>query len=123
MPYIKFTKGASTFTFSCGRVYPTYDPAQVNVPVNYSDGGQLYAYDKGIAEQYFYLSYERLNSTDHANFSSWLETVAVGPKYAFTMTDEDGVDHTVRLMDTRNPLRAVGHNKYTGTITLRKEII
>lgn len=119
---VRFTLGEESFTFSCGRDYPVHDPAQVNVPIDYSDGGQLYAYDKGIAERMFNLTYNNLDDSDNENFEDWLLNVAVGPKSAFTMRDEDGVDHTVRLMDTRNPLRAVGHNKYAGTITLREEI-
>lgn len=41
----------------------------------------------------------------------------------FTFTDEDGVDHTVRLMDTKNPLQQTKNGSfYEGTITLREEI-
>ena len=122
MPYIKFTKGASTFTFSCGRVFPVPDGGAVNVPVDYSDGGQLYAYDKGISETFFDLVYTRCNATDYSNFATWLSSVAVGPKNTFTLTDEAGTNHTVRLLDTRNPLQQVGYNRYAGTIRLRKEI-
>lgn len=119
---VKFTLGEETFTFSCGRNYPVYDPAGVNVPVDYSDGGQLYAYDKGVAERFINLSFDNLTAADYANFENWLTQVAVGPKNTFTLTDEAGVEHTVRLLDTKNPLRAVAHGKYGGTIMLREEI-
>jgi hypothetical protein len=126
MSNIIFTKGASTFTFSKGREFPIADAAQVNVPVDYSDGGQLYAYNKGILENLIDLVYQKLSATDYSNFNTWLLTTVVGPASTFTMTDELGANHTVRLLDTRNPLVADGENStgflYSGTIHLREEI-
>lgn len=122
MSKIIFTKGASSFTFSCGRVFPVPDAAEVAVSTDKSDGGQLYAYVKGFTEQYFDLVYENLSLTDYNNFDAWLKTTVIGPSSTFTMTDENGVTHIVRLMDTKNPLRWVGYGKYAGTIHLREEI-
>jgi len=122
MPNIIFTKNADSFSFSKGRSYPLDDPAQVNVPVDYSDGGQLYAYDKGIQEQFHNLVFDRLSETDFDNFDNWLTTIAVGPKNTFTYTDEAGVDHTVRLLDKKNPLKSMVSGLYSGTIQLREEI-
>ncbi|MDA3834910.1 MAG: hypothetical protein PF495_16110 [Spirochaetales bacterium] len=122
MPNITFTKGSDTFTFSRGRSYPVDDPVQVNVPVGYSDGGQLYAYDKGIEEQFFNLVFERLSLVDFNNFGNWLLNIAVGPKSTFTYTDEDSADHTARLLDTKNSLKEISHERFSGTIRLRKEI-
>lgn len=122
MANITFTLGGDSFTFSKGRSYPLDDPAQVNVVVDYSEGGQLYAYDKGIQEQYFNIDFERISQTDYDNFEDWLLNIAVGPTNEFTYTDEDGNDHTVRLMDTKNPLKRVADGMYTGTIQLREEL-
>jgi wyosine [tRNA(Phe)-imidazoG37] synthetase (radical SAM superfamily) len=127
MSKIIFTKGASTFTFSKGRKFIIDDPDQVNVPVDYSDGRQLYAYNKGVAEKFWNLVYDKLSATDYSNFRTWLLTTVVGPTNTFTMTDENGATHTVRLMDTKNPLAADGEDAtgflYSGTIHLREEII
>jgi len=122
MSYITFTKGVSTFSFSKGRSYPLDDPVQVNVPVDYSEGGQLYAYDKGIQEQFFNLVFERIPQSDFDNVETWLKTTVVGPKSTFTYTDEDSNNHTVRLMDTKNPLKRVADGLYSGTIQLREEL-
>ena len=122
MPNIIFTKSADTFTFSKGRSFPLDDPASVNVPVDYSDGGQLYAYDKGIQEQFFNLIFDRLPTVDYDNFDDWLLNIATGPKSTFTYTDEDSANHTVRLLNTKNPLKSVASGLYSGTILLRKEI-
>ena len=122
MPNIIFTRGVDTFAFSKGRSYPMDDPAQVNVPVNYSEGGQLYAYDKGIKEQFYNLTFERLSQADYDNFSDWLLTIAVGPLNTFTYTNEDSVTHTVRLLNAKNPLRGVAFELFSGTIQLREEL-
>lgn len=126
MAHIIFTKGASTFTFSKGRTFPVADASQVNVPTDMSDGGQMYAYNKGITEVLIDLTFSKLSATDYSNFNTWLKTTVVGPTSTFTYTDELGATHTVRLLDTKNPLVADGEDgtgfKYSGTIRLREEI-
>lgn len=122
MPKPVFTKDASTFTWSVYPLYPEDNPDQVNVVVDYSEGGQLYAYDKGIAEQFFYLFFNNASQTDYTAFKNWLLNVVVGPKNTFTYTDRAGTGHTVRLLDTRNPLRKVRQGCFAGTVALRKEI-
>ena len=122
MPDIIFTKGAYSFTFSKGRSFPLHDPEQVNVPVDYSAGVQIYPHDQGIEEQFFNLTFAGLSQTDYDNFDNWLTDVAVGPKNTFTYTDEDSVEHTVRLLNTRNPIKQLSSGLFSGTIMLRKEI-
>lgn len=122
MPNIVFTKGAVTFTFSKGRSFPLYDPGQINVVTDLSDGGQMYAYDKGIQEKLFNLAFEGLSQADFDNYDDFLLNTIVGPLSTFTYTDEDSVTHTVRDLDTKNPLKATSHESYAGTIQLREEI-
>lgn len=122
MANIAFTKGGDNFAFSKGRSFPLDDPAIVNVIVDYSEGKQLYAYDKGVIEQEFNLAFERLSQTDYDNFDNWLKNISVGPKNTFTYTDEDGNNHTVRLMDTKNPLKEIGDGMFSGVIVLREEL-
>lgn len=122
MAKIVFTKAAVTFTFETARSYPADDPVQVNVVTGYSEGRRLYAYDKGIEEQFFNLTFKNATQNDFDNFESFMTDTVVGPKETFTFTDENETEHTVRLMDTRNPLKKVGPGKYSGTISLRKEI-
>jgi hypothetical protein len=91
-----------------------------------TDGGQMYAYNKGIAEKLWNLVYKKLSATDYSNFETCLKTTVVGPTSTFTMTDEGGTTHTVRLLDTQNPLVADDADAtgflYSGTIRLREEI-
>jgi hypothetical protein len=118
---LTFTKDANTMSFD-GRSLPVYDPTTVNVVTAYSDGRQMYAYDKGIAEQTFTLDITQATQTEADNIATWHETIAVGPLNTFTFTDEDSTAHTVRLMNLQNPLKEVSNGRYAGTITLRKEI-
>ena len=122
MANVTFTKGGDSFSFSKGRSYPLDDPAAVSVVVDYSEGEQLYAYDKGIEVQYFNLVYERVPKADYDNLEDWIINIVVGPASTFTYTDEDEVEHTVRILDTQNPLKEVAHELYSGTIKLREEL-
>ena len=122
MPEIIFTKGGDTFTFTKGRSYPVDDPVEVSVITDLAEGMQMYAYDKGVAVQYFNLSFARLVVADYDNVEDWLENIVVGPKETFTYTDEDSVTHTVRMLNTANPLKEVSHDSYAGTIRLREEV-
>ena len=122
MPNIIFTKGGDDFTFTRGRSYPVNDPVEVSVITDLSDGMQMYAYDKGIAVRHFNLSFEKLAGADYDNVDDWLQSVVVGPKETFTYTDEDSAEHTVRMLNTANPLKEVSHDSYAGTIRLREEV-
>jgi hypothetical protein len=122
MANMKFTKGGSTFTFVDGRKYPIDDQPQVNVVVDYSEGKQLYAYDKGVEETFIYLDLDRICQADHDNLEPWFKNTAVGPKNTFTFTDENSTEHTVRWMDIKYPLKEVSSGRFSGLITLRKEI-
>lgn len=122
MAQIVFTKGGDTFTFVDGRSFPVDDPATVNVVVGYSDGRQVYAYDKGIEESEIVLNLQDICETDFDNLLDWHKNVCVGPKETFTFTDESSVDHTVRWMDVRFPLRRTGPVTYSGTVRLREEV-
>jgi len=122
MANMKFTKGEDTFTFVDGRKYPINDQAQVNVVVDYSEGKQLYAYDKGVQETFIYLDLDRICQTDHDNLKDWFQNVCVGPKNTFVFTDEDVADHTVRWIDKKYPLKEVSSGRFSGLITLREEI-
>ena len=119
---VKFTKGANTFQFSKGRSYPLDDPAQVSVITDFSEGNQIYTLDKNVIGQLYKLYFKNLSQTDYNNFSDWLRNIAVGPKNTFTYKDEDGNNNTVRLLNTKNPLKKISHENFKGTIELRKEI-
>ena len=123
MPNIKFTLGDDSFSFSNGRAYPLYDPAGVTVIEIFSAGKQMFVHDKEVEIQIFNLFFEKLSGTDYDNFENWLQNIAVGPQNTFTYSDENGNAHTVRLLNTRNPLKEISHGNFAGTIQLREEVV
>ena len=121
MPNIIFTKGAETFTFSRGRAYPVDDPEEVSVVTDLSEELQLYAYEKGIIILHHNIYFNNLSQSDYDNLNNWLLNIAIGPKNTFVYTDEDGDDHTVRLINTEDPLKEISYDNFEGTIELREE--
>ncbi|MCG6537495.1 MAG: hypothetical protein L7F78_22965, partial [Syntrophales bacterium LBB04] len=78
--------------------------------------------EKGSKERVDSFVWDGTPQADYDSFDNWLLNVAVGPKNTFTYTDEDGVTHTVRNLDTKNPLREVVSGLFSGTIQLREEL-
>ncbi|MBI5307786.1 MAG: hypothetical protein HZB37_05520 [Planctomycetes bacterium] len=65
-------------------------------PKDFSDSGDLYIYDKGVAKNYITLTWSNIPKTDYDNFIAFL-AVVVGSKYNFTFTDFDGATYTARI--------------------------
>lgn len=122
MSELLFTSGAATWSPGCKRSRPVGDPLRVGVVIGYSEGNQLYAYDKAGDEQFFTLTFERITDAKDAQLRTWHSTTARGPLNTFTLTDEDGSTHTVRWMDEEYPLSNYGPDLNRGTLRLRKEI-
>lgn len=122
MSEILFTSGANSWSPGCKRVRPVGDPLKVAVVVGYSEGNQLYAYDKGVDEQFFDLTFERVSDAQDALLRTWHSTIARAMLNTFTVTDEAGVAHTVRWLDEQYPLQNYGPDLNRGTLRLRKEI-
>lgn len=121
MAKVIFTLGGDDFTFSKGRDYPINDVVVVNVVYDISESGEMYCYDKGIAIKRYSLFYKNLTITDYTNVEDWIENICVGPLNEFTYTDESSVTHTVRCLNTENPLSETASGMYSGTIKLREE--
>lgn len=122
MAKIIFTLGATVWTANCDRALPVGDPAKVGVVLDYSAGGQAYAYDKGIVEQFFDLVFDKLITAKDTELRTFHETIAVGPLNTFIYTDPDGNEHSVRWLDVSYPLKQTNATHHSGTIRLRKEI-
>lgn len=122
MSKVKFTRGPTIWTANCDLDFGSGSPLKVGVVTGYSDGNQLYAYDKGPSEEFFELVFKKLDDVVEPDLADFHETEAVGPLNTFTYTDQDEVDHTVRWLDVKYPIRQTDHNRHSGTIRLRKEI-
>ena len=72
-------------------------------PKDFSDGGDLYVYDKGLGpNRYRTLTFPDISENDLANFMTFFEDVAVGSKNLFLFTDRDGSVHVARIMNSDN---------------------
>ncbi len=70
-------------------------------PKDFSDGGDLYIYDKGVAKNFIDLNWSNIPKTDYNNFITFLGVV-VGSKYNFTFTDFDATTHAARIINSDN---------------------
>lgn len=69
-------------------------------PKDYSDAGDVYIYDKGIAAKTtITLHFRNIPKTDYTNFLTFLGIV-IGSKYNFTFTDTDGSTYTARIINS-----------------------
>lgn len=103
MAKIKFERTSAP----TGSVEFSRNPSRGNIsrtgaylqPIDYSDGKDLYSYDKGLTEKAEVpMTFGNISSTDLSNFLAF-RAVVVGSKYSFTFTDVDGSTSTARFAD------------------------
>ena len=70
-------------------------------PIDYSDGGDVYIYNKGITKDFVTLTWNNNAKTDYTNLMTFIGVV-VGAKYNFTYYDSDGLTHTARIINSDN---------------------
>lgn len=126
MAKIKFERTAApigSVEFSRNPSRGDYDRAtKYKQPQDYSDGGDLYIYDKGIAaEGRKYLRWRSISDADYSNFMTFL-SIVVGAKYNFTFTDYDGATATARIINADEIASApVAPGRESLTVELRIE--
>ncbi len=135
MATIKFeriTSPIGSVQFSDNPCYGSSMPFEFKQPKDYSDGGELYIYNKGLVEDIFILVFKKMTEADYSNMTGFFKNVIQGAGYSFTYYDENGTAHTVRLMDDAIDFKIEGHGDINesgswvplyraGSITLRKE--
>ena len=67
-------------------------------PKDFSDGGDIYVYDKGIVKNFISFSWQNIPTSDYNNFMTFLGVI-VGSKYNFTYIASDGTTATARIMN------------------------
>jgi len=68
-------------------------------PKEYSDGGVLYSYNKGIVQNTKRLVFNNNPASDFTNLLTFLGVV-IGITYNFTFTDYDGATYTARIINS-----------------------
>jgi hypothetical protein len=88
-------------------VTPAHNPKWGNIldeikyyqPVDYSNGGDLYCYDKGVSRETQSLTYEYLLSAERTALYNLIALVR-GSRYAFMYYDTAGTGYKVQLLNT-----------------------
>ncbi len=116
-------KDSTTYTFPKARFLPVNEPIRPNQLVGKAGGGQIKITDLGTAERTFPIVLLRVSATARNNLISWFQDPSVNYKqFAFTFTDEDSNNYTVRLdSDVLDFPHAKG-DLYNIRFTLREEI-
>ena len=99
---IKFERLSSpigSVEFSRDPVVPDYKRrTEFMQPVDFSDGGDPYIYDKGLdPKKYRYFSFDSLSVEDLTSFDYFYENIAIGRKNSFLFTDRDGSVYVARI--------------------------
>lgn len=119
---IVFTLDIYTWTPGCGRVRPVSESLKLGVVVAQSEGGQIYAYAKGVNVQPHEFDFVQLTLAKATELRNWFQNICQGPLYPFIFTDEDGVSHVVRWIDTEFAIEEVSPDVYRAKVNLREEV-
>jgi hypothetical protein len=99
---------------------PYHSPVKKKQPVDYSNAGTPYIYVKGLTEYTFEVPV-RLNKSEAAALKDFYDTYANGKANEVFYIDPFGNRYGVRIMNDEFNFPEEAWNKYTGTLTLRKE--
>lgn len=102
MPNPVFTLGANVINFSKGQDYPVESPREQLQVVDRTAAGTLEVETLGATIQRLMVAFSNLSAAEYAALKNWFDNVSAGAANAFTYTDGDGVDHTVRWVNQFN---------------------
>jgi hypothetical protein len=109
-----------TVTVVLRALRPYHSPVKKKQPVDYSNSGDPYIYNKGLTEYTFEVPV-RLNKSVATALKTFFDTCANGKAHQVLYVDTDGTRHIVRIMNDSFDFPEEAYDKYTGTLSLRKE--
>lgn len=90
-------------------------------PKDYSDGMDLYVYDKGAKEELFEIKI-KCSKAEFDSLQNWFDTKADGSLNQLYWITPYGTEHIVRIMnEALDDWQEEAYDKWTGTLILRKE--
>jgi len=116
--------GLSDLYIPVGRTFPSNEPIQTNQNLYLTSGSQA----KVVVTQAVHKTLElRLDGLPRDSFDgvfngikTWFESAIINWSYAsFTMTDENGADHTVRLWQKKFNMPRVNNGLYSTKLLLK----
>lgn len=121
-----FTKTGATgspLTIPKGRFLPVSEPIRPNQIVGVAGGGQVKVADLGSIETTFPFVINRVTAAERTALLAFFAHANVNYRQnSFTFTDEDSVNHTVRLWSEVLDFPHIRGNLYNLRFTLREEI-
>lgn len=124
---IKFSAGGmSTLTLERGRLYPLSMPVQINQELNLTDGMNPKVTDYGGGVQFWKMMFNYLSKDNYDGaingLKTWFEDSNINwCENSFTLTDEDGNTHTVRLWQKNFDMPENSNSRYSVGLTLLEE--
>lgn len=110
---------SAALQFTRGPKYGDYRRKKQYIqPIDYSDGGDIYSYDKGLsARNTREIIFQRMLTEDLAKLLEFIEIIR-GAKYAFNFYDENGAEHKSLLINPDDITSASVAYGMEGEITL-----
>ena len=118
--YFDDAEVVSKVAFSKNPRYGLGKPLRLLQPKDLSDGGDPYVYNKGVDEELFEMSWSSMKEADWMILRFFYRYIVQGAANSFIYYDEDGVAHTVLFENESLDFREVRHERFKGTIELRK---
>ena len=124
---IVFSKGGlSDLTLERGRLYPITNPVKINQHRYLTEDYSPKVVNWGSSYTLFDLKFNYLSKSNYDDatdgLKTWFESSAINYSESnFTLTDENGVTHTVRLWQDRLDFTEHASERYAISLILFKE--
>ncbi len=89
-------------------------------PKDYSDGMDLYVYNKAGNEELLEIQI-KCTKAEYDTFKTWYDTKANGAANQLYFIDPYGAEHLIRILDEALHFEEQAYNKWLGSLLLRKE--
>jgi len=111
----------TTLTLSRGSTFPSSRPLVLNQVTGVSDNNTIRVFSLGPPRQTLELIFEQLTQSDIDGIVSFFDNPLVNwGVNSFTYTDEDGVGHITRFLQTELAPQEVAPNNYSLSMVFTK---
>ena len=112
-----FTSGATVVTVRSPLFPFKVDHLHMQAK-QFTEGGTLLVQELADPIEVMVFHFENLSDTERNNLYSFYNTTVDGAATAFTFTDPDAVDWTVKWMDDQFDFEMVSEGRWDGIVTL-----
>lgn len=116
----------SDLTLERGRIYPVSQPIQINQDRYLTESNNPKVIDYGDDLNFIQLNFQYLSKDNYDGatngLKTWFQDSNINySENSFTLTDEDGVAHTVRFWQANFNMPQTSNGRYQISLTLLKE--